>query len=144
VIDTTFLKGKKAVSPVIAVVLMIAVAVAITVVVYAWSTGFVSKRGTHESSQAEHVIIENMSLSGTTLTIYVRNMVFLDVVLDAVYVNGQMRASSIDTTVNADTLTMLNLSTIVSGAGGDGTFVVGDRVQVTSKRGTIIKFDVKS
>lgn len=123
---------------------MIAVAVAITIVVYAWSTGFVSKRGTHESSQAEHVIVENMSLSGTSLTVYVRNMVFLDVVLDTIYVNGQMRASDINVTVSADTLTVLNLSNIISAAGGDGTFVVGDQVQIASKRGTIIKFNVKS
>ena len=68
-----WLKKKKGVSPVIAVVLMIAVAVAIAVIVYAWASGFTSEKTGAESAEAEQLVLEQQALSGTVLTVYIRN-----------------------------------------------------------------------
>jgi flagellin-like protein len=135
--------AKKGVSPVIAVVLMIAVAVSIAVIVYAWSTGFISKRSSVESAEVEKLVIENMNLSGTSLTLYVRNQAHLGCVLDTIYVNGQMRANDCNVSLPSTQLIQLDLTSIVNSRGGDGTFIIGDQVQMVTLRGTQINFQVK-
>jgi flagellin-like protein len=134
---------RKGVSPVIAVVLMIAVAVSIAVIVYAWSTGFISKRSSVESAEVEKLVVENMSLSGTSLTLYLRNQVHLGCVLDTIYVNGQMRASDCDVSLPSAQLIQLDITSIINSHGGDGTFTIGDQVQLVTLRGTQIRFQVK-
>lgn len=142
-IDLKQMKGKKAVSPVIAVVLMIAVAVSITVVIFAWASGFVGGHATAESPDAEQIILEEMSRSGTNVTVYLRNMESSSIYLDTVYVNGQLRATNISTSISANGVSLLDLSAIISASGGDGTFYVGDQVQLVTVNGTQIRFLVK-
>lgn len=130
-------------SPVIAVVLMIAVAVSISVIVYAWSSGFISKRSSVESAEVEKLVVEQMSLSGTSLTLYLRNQVHLNCMLDTIYVNGQIRANDCNLPMPASQMIQLDLSSIITSLGGDGTFHVGDQVQLVTLRGTQIKFQVR-
>lgn len=141
-IDLSHLKRKKGSSPVIAIILMIAVAIMISVMVFIWSTGSVSERGTPEQPH-EKVVIEELNLSGTNLTVYIRNMSTFDSVLDVVYVNGQMRAANTNTEMIADAVTILDLSAIISSAGGDGAFYVGDTVQLITERGNVIRFSLR-
>lgn len=141
--DFDRLNKKKGVSPVIAVVLMIAVAVSIAIIVFAWSSGFVSKRSTSESAEAELLVVENMRLSGTTLTISIRNKSLLVAILDSIYVEGQLRAKGLSQNIIANGVTELNLSDIISTNGGDGNFSIGDQVQLVTRRGTQIRFRTK-
>ncbi len=142
-IDYNLLGRRRGVSPVIAVVLMIAVAVAIAVIVFAWSSGFVSKRSSSESAESEQLIVESMRLSGTTLTIYVRNKTQLVAILDSIYVDAEMRGANLSENIPADGVTELNISSILSSNGGDGNFHAGDQVQLVTRRGTQIRFRVK-
>lgn len=135
-INVTQIKKKKGVSPVIAVVLMIAVAVAITVVVFAWSSGFVSKHSTEESADAEMLHIEVQNLSGTSLTVYVRNEINLVAIVDAVYFNYQLVGSGLDWKIDPRAVTPLDLSSL-------GNVNPGDHVMIVTERGTQIKFRVK-
>jgi flagellin-like protein len=136
-------KGKKAVSPVIAVVLMIAVAVAIAVIVYAWSTGFVSKRSSIESAESEQLVVEEMNLSGAQLTVYVRNRIAEDAVVNTIYVNGQARANDLAAIIPAKSVTLLDISALITSQGGNGNIIIGDTVNLATLRGTQIKFIVK-
>ncbi|MBU7048497.1 MAG: hypothetical protein HXS54_18855 [Theionarchaea archaeon] len=142
-IKSRLIKERRAVSPVIAVVLMIAVAVAISITVYAWSSGFVSKRSSVESAESEQLVIEELNLSGTQLTVYLRNKIAKNAIADVIYVNGQMRATNLSTVVSADCVTQLDLSALILSQGGDGTFHVGDTVQIVTLRGTQVKFTVR-
>lgn len=141
--DFNLLGGRRGVSPVIAVVLMVAVAVSIAVIVYAWSSGFVSERATSESAEAETLVVENVRLSGTTLTINIRNKSLLVAILDSIYVDGELRATGLSQSIIANGVTELNLSDIISSNGGDGNFSAGDRVQLVTRRGTQIRFRAK-
>lgn len=130
-------KRRKGVSPVIAVVLMVAVAVAIAVIVFAWSSGFVSQRSTEESADAEMLVLEAQSLSGTSLTVYVRNDISLTAIVDAVYFDHQLVGNNLGWQLPADSLTTLDLSSF-------GAVNPGDHVMIVTERGTQIKFRVKS
>jgi flagellin-like protein len=129
-----WLKKKKGVSPVIAVVLMIAVAVAIAVIVYAWASGFTSEKTGAESAEAEQLVLEQQSLSGTTLTVYIRNSTSTGATLDAEYKNGALVASGLNTAIAPDAVTTIALT---------GTYAVGDEVTLVTEEGTQIKFKVK-
>ena len=134
-IDVT-LKREKGVSPVIAVVLMIAVAVAIAIIVFAWSSGFVSQRSTEESADAEMLVLEAQNLSGTGLTVYVRNDINLIAVIDAVYFNYQLVGQDLGLQIPPDAVTTVDLSSY-------GNVNPGDHVMIVTERGTQIKFRVK-
>jgi len=85
-----FRVSKKAVSPVIATLLMIAVAVAASVIVYVWSAGLLGTlMGGGGSQVKEQLIIEAYSWpSGSDLTLNVRNTGSSSVIVDKVYVGG--------------------------------------------------------
>ena len=134
------LLGKKGVSPVIAVVLMIAVAVAIAVIVYAWASGFTSEKTGVESGGAEQLILESQRLSGTALIVHIRNELNTAAVLDAVYLNGDLLASNIVYSIYSvmPPVTEVDLTAITG-----GTFSAGDDVMLVTEEGTQIKFKVK-
>jgi len=78
---------KKAVSPVIATLLLILIAVAAAVLVYVWVTGYatsITSSGTPELR--ERIKVEAVSYSDDTLTIYVRNVGDVSVTIDSIYV----------------------------------------------------------
>jgi len=85
-----FRVSKKAVSPVIATLLMIAVAVAASVIVYVWSAGLLGTlMGGGGAQVKEQLILEayNWGTAGS-LDLYLRNVGSSDVVVAAVYVGG--------------------------------------------------------
>jgi len=85
-----FKVSKKAVSPVIATLLMIAVAVAASVIVYVWSAGLLGTlMGGGGSQVKEQLIVEAYSWpQGGSLTLYLRNTGSSPVKVEKVYVGG--------------------------------------------------------
>ena len=84
---------RKAVSPVIATLLMIAIAVAAAILVYVWSMGLVgSLQGTGGQQTREQLIMEayvaTNTASGSAWTLYMRNVGPTTLTIAAVYVEG--------------------------------------------------------
>ncbi len=129
-----WLKKKKGVSPVIAVVLMIAVAVAIAVIVYTWASGFTSEKTGAESAEAEQLVLEAQNCSGNTLTVYIRNALSTDSVIDTIYHNGVIEATGDGTVLQANSVTTYIVP---------GTYTSGDDVMIVTLEGTQIKFKAK-
>jgi len=86
-----FRVSKKAVSPVIATLLMIAVAVAASVIVYVWSAGLLGTlMGGGGAQVKEQLIVEAYDWAATGgLTLYLRNVGASDVEVAAIYVGGK-------------------------------------------------------
>ena len=83
------LKSKKAISPVIAVLLMVAIAVAASILVYVWSMGLVGAlQGTGGQQTREQLIVEAYNAKTFPWTLYIRNVGPTNVQVSAVYVEG--------------------------------------------------------
>jgi flagellin-like protein len=93
--------NRKAVSPVIAVLLMIAIAVAAAILVYVWSMGLIGTLQTGGGSQTREQIELDAYDWGTTgsLKLYLRNVGASDIIVDAVYVQGVSMGSGMDQTL---------------------------------------------
>ena len=85
-----FRVSKKAVSPVIATLLMIAVAVAASVIVYVWSAGLLGTlMGGGGAQVKEQLIMEAYDWTNTaSLKLYLRNVGSTAVSVAAIYVGG--------------------------------------------------------
>lgn len=86
--------NKKALSPVIAELLLIGIAVTAGVLVYAWSMGGVGTMtgGTgQQSSRFERLVLDayDWPKSSNNITLYFKNVGSSVVVLDAIYVSGK-------------------------------------------------------
>ena len=130
-----WLKKKKGVSPVIAVVLMIAVAVAIAVIVYAWASGFTSEKTQAESAEAEQLVLEAQDGSNFLGNVYIRNTTSTPTTLSDCYVNGTLQAGFGGATLTGNAVTTVDLSAFSVGA--------GDEVMLVTEEGTQIKFKAK-
>ena len=78
--------GKKGVSPVIAVLLLIVIAVAAAVLTYLWVLGYI---GTVQSTGGTEQLQKRIKIEGVNTvnnTVYVRNIGDIKVTIDAVYV----------------------------------------------------------
>jgi len=87
---TKFKRSVKAISPVIATLLMIAIAVVASLVVYAWVTGYM---GNTTSKAGKAIQIQSFATSGSNLVVYVQNVGQGDVELNrdqSVYVNSNL------------------------------------------------------
>jgi flagellin-like protein len=85
--------NRKAISPVIATLLMIAIAVAASILVYVWSMGLVgSLQGTGGQQTREQLIMEayvaTNTTKGETWTLYMRNVGPTTAKVAAVYIEG--------------------------------------------------------
>jgi len=90
--------NRKAVSPVISVLLMVAVAVAAAILVYVWSMGLIGTLQTGGGSQTrEQIELDAYNWTTTTLYLHLRNVGASDVTVDAVYIGGE-KATIIETT----------------------------------------------
>ena len=90
---TKFKRSIRAISPVIATLLMIAIAVISALVVYAWVTGYI---GGTTSKAGNAIQIQSLTTDqDSNLVAYVQNVGQGDVVLDSGYVNGVMAAQSL-------------------------------------------------
>ena len=81
------MKNEKAISPVLAVLLMIAVAVAAALITYAWVMTYLSST----TSRAGHAIqIQSVAFDGIVATVYVQNVGDGTVILSDAYLDGAL------------------------------------------------------
>jgi hypothetical protein len=81
---------------------MIAIAVAAAILVYVWSMGLIGTLTTGGGSQTrEQVIVDAYSWNASTnaITLYARNVGSAEVILDAVYVGGDVASTNMGTTL---------------------------------------------
>lgn len=111
---------RKAVSPVIATLLMIAIAVAAAILVYVWSMGLVGTlQGTGGQQTREQLILEAYDATGSTWTLYMRNVGPTNSTISAVYVEGTPVTVGGTTSLTpgaSGTVTLTNLPSTTSGA----------------------------
>jgi archaeal type IV pilus assembly protein PilA len=81
---TKFKRSIKAISPVIATLLMIAIAVVASLVVYAWVTGYI---GGSTTKAGKAIAIPSFGLQGTNLHVYVQNVGQGQAEIGAVYID---------------------------------------------------------
>ncbi|MEM3528068.1 MAG: archaellin/type IV pilin N-terminal domain-containing protein [Candidatus Bathyarchaeia archaeon] len=134
-------KYRRGVSPVIAVLLMVAIAVAASILVYVWSMGLIGTLTTGGGQQLkEQVILEAYKWNGTTgpLDLYLRNVGNSEVVVDAVYVSG------INQTITPETLKVQGPTVKISIENLEGTYTSGVAytVKVVTKTGGVFTYSV--
>ena len=132
--------NKKGVSPVIAVLLMIAIAVAASILVYVWSMGLIGTLTTGGGSQTrEQVIVDAYAWNATgDMTLYLRNVGSAEVILDAVYVGGNVASTDM-----ASTLPVLGpVETVVVTPTGTYTSGVAYTVKAITKTGGVFTFSL--
>jgi len=132
-----FRVSKKAVSPVIATLLMIAVAVAASVIVYVWSAGLLGTlMGGGGSQVKEQVILEAYQWTASNdLKLYLRNVGSSNVTLANIYVGGTQLAA-------VGTKTMAPKGTSVQSLAPGTTFSAGTAyvVKVVTETGGVFSF----
>lgn len=80
---------RKALSPVIAVLLMVAIAVAAAIITYVWSMGLLGGlMGTGGSQTKEQLVLEAFDWKTATLKAVLRNVGSADVTVASIYVEG--------------------------------------------------------
>jgi flagellin-like protein len=121
--------NNRAVSQVIAALLLIAIAVAAAILVYVFSIGLLgSLQGSGGQQVKEQVIMEAYNWGGTSLVLTVRNVGTANVVVADVFVNGasitfNMAGGCASTTVTVQasctvTMTNANINSATSVTGG--------------------------
>jgi flagellin-like protein len=94
--------ARRAVSPVLATLMMVAVAVALSVIIFTWSQSFLSQTSEAASGQQaaqniaaqSGILIESATFSDTTATVYVRNVGTTTVTVDSAQMVIRSGASS--------------------------------------------------
>ena len=138
-------RERRGVSPVIAVLLLIAIAVAAGILVYVWVSGLVGTlTSTGGAQTTEQLELEAYDWTTTsTLTLYVRNVGGSKIIIDEIYVQevggsiiNHITGTSIEVSVGStETITITNFSTNpTTGA----TYVV----KIITKTGAIFNFKV--
>lgn len=89
-----FLKDRHAVSPVIAVILMIAIAVTVAGIAYTWAAYFT---GTVTNKAEKSIQIPEVYFNGENSVVYVQNTGRGQVTVAAVYVNGELKWTGSET-----------------------------------------------
>ena len=128
--------NRKAVSPVISVLLMVAVAVAAAILVYVWSMGLIGTLQTGGGSQTrEQIELDAYNWTTTTLYLHLRNVGASDVIVDAVYIGGEKA------TVTPTSLVVLGGAVKVD-VTPVGSFTVGVAytIKVVTKSGGVFTF----
>jgi len=138
--NKNMLKTKKAISPILATLLLIVIAVAAIVVTYAWVMTYMSSAGT----QAGIMLRKDAACLWQTgnITIYARNIGTSDAEIDKVYINSVPQTSA----------TYTPTSKIVSKDGGTITIVINYNwqadtlyhFQISPKVGEPLSFDETS
>ncbi|MEM2994921.1 MAG: archaellin/type IV pilin N-terminal domain-containing protein [Candidatus Bathyarchaeia archaeon] len=81
------LKSKRAISPILATLLLIVIAVAAIVVTYAWIMTYMTSAGTQAGTWIR-IDSATINAANDTVTIYVRNTGTEPATIDAVYIDG--------------------------------------------------------
>jgi len=93
-----FRMNRRAVSPVISVLLMVAVAVAAAILVYVWGMGLIGTLQTGGGSQTrEQIELDAYNWKTADLVLYLRNVGASNVVVDAVYMAGEQATAGAGT-----------------------------------------------
>jgi len=110
-----FRLNRKAVSPVIAVLLMIAIAVAAAILVYVWSMGLIGTLQSGGGQQVrEQIMMDDYTWPDDTtgLTLYLRNVGSSTVTVDAIYIEGVQATSAAALTISIQSLTTISGLTV--------------------------------
>ena len=136
-----FRMNRKAVSPVIATLLMIAIAVAAAILVYVWSMGLIGGLQTGGGQQVREQIEmdEYVWTSGTSVTLYLRNVGNAKIDVAAVYVEGHPGTPSGTTSLDP-----LASGTVTCGSITGFTPVSGVAytLKVVTKTGGVFSFSI--
>ena len=119
---------------------MIAIAVAASILVYVWSMGLIGTLTTGGGSQTrEQVIVDAYAWNATgDMTLYLRNVGSAEVILDAVYVGGNVASTDM-----ASTLPVLGpVETVVVTPTGTYTSGVAYTVKAITKTGGVFTFSL--
>ena len=141
--------ARRAVSPVLATLMMVAVAVALSVIIFTWSQGFLSQTGEAASAQQaaqniaaqSGILIESATFGSDRGTVVVRNVGKVHVTIDSYYLTQTRGATTASKQASASlSLDPGDADTIsISPAGGSlTTFKSGDivTIKVTTTAGT--------
>ncbi len=135
-----FKVSQRAVSPVIATLLMIAVAVAASIIVYVWSIGLLGTlMGGGGSQTREQLILEAYSwTAGGTLTFTVRNVGSATVTVASMYLGGSALTTGAALTVSIGSATQIYSATPA------GTYTSGAAysLKLVSTTGGVFSFSV--
>ncbi len=138
-----------AVAPVLATLLMIAVAVAMSVIIFMWSQGFLAQTSTSTGAQQSaqnqaaqsSIAIETITFSGTTATVYFRNVGAVSIT--PALLTAQGISSNTGFTGTSTNSTNLTSGSIARGAGSSNIMTLsglapGDVVtfKITTTAGT--------
>ena len=130
--------NRKAVSPVIAVLLMIAIAVAASILVYVWSMGLIGTLQTGGGQQVrEQIELDAYSWNSTSgsMDLYLRNVGSSSVEVDAIYIEGALKANP------GTVLNVLGPATkITVNSGTSYTAGVAYSIKVITKTGGVFSF----
>jgi flagellin-like protein len=97
------LKSKKAISPIIATLLLVAIAVAAAVIAYSWVMGFLGSATATSAPAQGQIAIENvagLTDGATTITVTIRNTGNKAVTVDVIYVTDTSTGNAM--TLNKD------------------------------------------
>ncbi len=132
--------SKRAVSPVIATLLMIAVAVAASIIVYVWAIGLLgSLMGGGGSQTRQQLILEGYNwVAGGTLSFTVRNVGSASVTVAAIYLGGNALSTNLASTVSIGSATQI-YSAIPSGTYTSGAAY---SLKLVSTSGGVFVFSV--
>lgn len=83
-----FRRNMRAISPVIATLLMIAIAVVASLVTYAWVMGYMNFTTEKTGKAIQIQSVSYPSAGGQTFTVYVQNVGDSDLTLSSVFING--------------------------------------------------------
>jgi flagellin-like protein len=82
------LRGQRAISPVLATLLLVIITFAVGILFYAFTSGMVMNLTSNESTQQPFsLLIENVNINNTCITVYLRNSRSQDVFVERAYVN---------------------------------------------------------
>ncbi|MEM2972212.1 MAG: archaellin/type IV pilin N-terminal domain-containing protein [Candidatus Bathyarchaeia archaeon] len=131
------LKSKRAISPILATLLLIVIAVAAIVVTYAWIMTYMTSAGTQAGTW---IRIDSATINATTdmVTIYVRNTGTEPATIDAVYIEGTDVTTSVEQPTLSYTLPVEGRIPItVNGTKAGFDFVAGSsyKIKVTTTTG---------
>ena len=122
----------KAISPVIALLMLIFITVGVSVVIYAWTTGYITSYETQPTG-FEEIKVEAYKVNGKLLTIYVRNIGDTSVIINSVYL--------ISPTGTTYSLSPAVLSSGTKIWGGDVWTVDAENLQVVKLSSGLILYD---
>jgi archaeal type IV pilus assembly protein PilA len=129
-----FRRNTRAISPVIATLLMIAIAVVASLVTYAWVMGYMNFTTEKTGKAIQIQSISYPTTGGSVFTVYVQNVGDSDLTLSSVFINGAAATGSwtpSSALLKGNTASMLATATGSLGTGGQSI-----TIKVTSTDGT--------